>query len=551
MNERWLKRYLHRVGVVGSTYKSLRDAAINAQRARIPQMAAALSYRTIFGLLPVIVVALVGLKMFTTPEDIQSLARTVLTSTGITAIAIDEDDAAVEAAREQSRRSWMRAMGFEDLPVEHVAPDAVPPTAATPAPVVTDKATVEAESGVTPEAVQAAERASKRLDDWIQGLISRVNTISFPALGLVGIGALIYAAMGMLVEIERAFNQIFRATRGRSWSMRIVLYWTLLTLGPLALFATFYIGNRARAMTEGMVTGFSGFGGDLSAIGVVIIGYIFTVAISGAVLLLLYMAVPNTKVAFRSAAIGAVVAAVAWEASKWGFAQYIDYTRGKSYVRLYGSMALIPLFLLWVYVTWLVVLWGLQIAFHLQFGRKADPATMLLDTSTGITEPSSAIDLLAALANRFKSGKPANSRDLAMEVGIAEGAASSLLVRFAEAGFVHRVAASKREAVVTENGNGLRTPDKSTRHAPPPPSAYVLARPPETIALRDVLTAAFPATTAPSPAEGSEEKPRQKDDASLTTQLRNAQVQAVGEKTLANAQAEANGRPNKTRPVTL
>lgn len=498
MNTRFFQRILPRFdnGSFTVTYRSLREAAMLGQRARLPQMAAALSYRTIFGLLPVVIVALVGLKVFTAPADMERLVKTVLDRAGISAIAV------------------------EDSADSFVGPVLPGHTQAGP-----------------PSAPAADSTGGRRLDQWINQLITRVNSVSFATIGVIGMVALIYAALAMLVEIERAFNQVYRAPRGRSWSRRVVLYWTLLTLGPLALFATFYIGIRARALTEHLIASLPGASGEFSAIGVVILGYITTVAISGAVLLLLYMAVPNARVAFRPALSGAVLAAIGWEAGKWGFAQYIEFTRGESYVRLYGSVALIPLFMLWVYLTWVVVLMGLQVAFHLQFRNRPDPTTVILDSGRSITEPAAALGVMEAMARRFARGKPSTTGDIAADVAAAEPVVALLLERLARAGLVHAVA----EAA---GGSGPEapvpiTPDRDSAHDASINRRlrYTLARPPESIALRSVLESAFDAPLLrrePDESSGHDRggpRPESRDVAAL---LRQAQLDAVGDRTLAS-----------------
>ncbi|HWQ28598.1 MAG TPA: YhjD/YihY/BrkB family envelope integrity protein, partial [Dehalococcoidia bacterium] len=141
---------------------------------------------------------------------------------------------------------------------------------------------------------------------------------------------------------------------GRSWARRITQYWTLLTLGTILLFTTFYVGEKFKswAADVGESTGLMGRG----PVALAVIGYSVTVVISTLLLLLAYLTVPNTKVRWRPALVGAFVAAVLWEAGKWGFTQYLRYSA--AYERIYGSIALIPLFLLWVYLTWLIVLLG-------------------------------------------------------------------------------------------------------------------------------------------------------------------------------------------------
>src|SRR5262249_6220086 len=160
------------------------------------------------------------------------------------------------------------------------------------------------------------------------------------------------------------FNQIYRVPLGRSWARRIVNYWSLLTLGALGLGTSFvmteWISRKIAYITENVVHG------ESSTILLGLVGYLLTVTVSTVMFLLVYTVVPNTRVKVGPALSGAAVAAVVWEASKWAFTQYLKFSTG--YAKLYGSIALIPLFLLWVYVTWCIVLFGLNVAYYLQHG---------------------------------------------------------------------------------------------------------------------------------------------------------------------------------------
>ena len=101
----------------------------------------------------------------------------------------------------------------------------------------------------------------------------------------------------------------------------------------------------------------------------------FRAGIAGFVLLLLaYKLMPNTHVRFRPAAWGAAVAAILWALSRWGFGLYVG--KALPYMKLYGALGLIPLFLFWLYLTWLIVLFGMELAYTLQAmkGRDVRPA---------------------------------------------------------------------------------------------------------------------------------------------------------------------------------
>lgn len=525
---------------LAATYRTLFEAASQAQRARVPQMAAALTYRTIFGLLPVLIVGLVTVRLLAEKDDIERLIRNLLDTTGISAIVVESDS----------------PTDLRHLPSDQHGPPApieVPSQAGNRTP----DAPIDQETGESVEATAVAQqRTTQRLDEWVQDILARVEDISFATLGLIGLGALIYAAIGMLVEIERAFNQIYRVPTGRSWSRRLLLYWTMLTLGPLGLVATFYVGSQFRSLADKVITeNLAGMSTGLSAVSVVALGYLSTLTISAGVLTLLYIAVPNARVRFWPAIMGAILAAIAWEAAKWGLTYYIDYTRGRSYVNLYGSVALFPLFLLWVYFTWVIVLVGLQLAFQLQYRNRPDPASLLADTRSTLTDPAAAIGVLAQLGRSFIAGKARSARQLAPATGMPEPVVAVMLRQLQEHGFVHRVANGNAGQPSTANAD----PDADTPRPRPTVFTpdqidalsgdelielanlkYTLARPPGLIRLADVLDCVH-AMTPNARLKGLTPGDGTKDDRELETavgailsDVRTSERRALGERTLAD-----------------
>jgi YihY family inner membrane protein len=378
MSFQWVGRVLHhRPGAV----KLLRDATVEAQRSRLPQMAAALSYRTIFGLIPVMVVALIALKFFTTESDLTAAINKAMQYSGLSQIAVS------------------------DAPM-----------------------------GPFPEGEgpSAPLESSQRLDLWIQQLVARVSGFNFQAVGLIGVIALIYAAISMLVEVERAFNQIYCIPIGRSWLRRVVNYWFLLTVGTGALFSTFWIGQRFTGSVEAWAT--TNGGGRFI---LWLVGYLSTTAISTLLFILMYLVIPNTRVKVGPAAVGAFIAALAWEAGKWAFTEYLHNSTG--YAKLYGSIALVPLFMLWVYVTWCIVLFGLNIAYFLEYGHRANVAKPVEAINPEVVEPGGAVALAVALARQFEKGEPSDPRSLGTRCGMQESIAVQVLDRMIHEGLAVKV----------------------------------------------------------------------------------------------------------------
>lgn len=173
-------------------------------------------------------------------------------------------------------------------------------------------------------------------------------TANAAKLTAVGVAVLAVTAIMLLVTIDHAFNQIWRVPRPRTPVQRIFIYWALLTVGPVLLGASLSLTSWLVSVSLGLVSDIPGAGiGLLRTIPVVLIWFAFA---------LLYLTMPNRRILVKDAAFGGLLAALAFEAMKRGFAIYI--TQFPTYKLVYGAFASVPIFLLWIYLSWLVVLSG-------------------------------------------------------------------------------------------------------------------------------------------------------------------------------------------------
>lgn len=451
----------HAHDALDPTVRMLRDAAADAQRSRIPQMAAALSYRTVFGMIPILAVGLWVLHRMVTEEQLRSLIASALGVLGLDRFSLSAPP----------------------TDTEFVGP--VMPTPDT----------------------------ARSVDEYVTALVLSLNKVNFTAIGVVGVILLGYAAVSMIVEIERAFNQIFKVPRGRSWSRRFPNYVTLLVCAPLGVVLTFYLGQRldawSRGLAENPTYSFLASAGLTAAI-------LGQFAVSAAVLLVMYTVIPNTRVRFWAALAGAVVGAVLFEGLKFGFFQYVRLTAGASYTRLYGSLALIPLFLLWVYLTWNIVLFGLQFTYQLQYARLKKAAVPLPEFGPMVVEPAAGLLVMGSAARGFASGAPQTVRSLAGQTGLNEGVVTLVVQRMTDRGLLHLV---QHDA------------DRSEE------AWYALSRPPGAVRVAELLEIGFEL------AGGSEAN-------ETVRRLRRAQVEAAGDETLADsAGLRPDGAPKDVREI--
>ncbi len=198
------------------------------------------------------------------------------------------------------------------------------------------------------------------LDNWfVQMLMPKAiaNTImgnltqfASKATGLSAVGgvALLFTSAALIGTIERAFNQIWRVRQPRPLVQRVLVYWALVTLGPLAIGISLTITSQLFTATNGLTDGLP------------VLGALFYTAVSVALITaayaLLYMTVPNRTVDWRDAAWGGLLAALAFEVAKRVFAIFIR--QFPTYAIIYGALAALPLFLLWLYLSWMITLVG-------------------------------------------------------------------------------------------------------------------------------------------------------------------------------------------------
>ncbi|KND59294.1 Ribonuclease BN [Candidatus Burkholderia verschuerenii] len=223
-----------------------------------------------------------------------------------------------------------------------------------------------------------------------------LNQFAAKAKGLTTVGMIILfvTAVMTMMTVESAFNVIWRVKKARPIAQRVLVYWAIITLGPMlfgvSLSISSYLFARSVAfagshnllppMAEWFLTGVS----------LPITAFGFT---------MIYVYMPNCKVEWRDALVGGLVAAVAFELCKRGFGFYIR--RIPTYTAVYGAFAAAPVFLLWVYLCWIIALIGAMVTSALpairigQYHRRAFPGSDLLDT----------LEILARLVESREAGR--------------------------------------------------------------------------------------------------------------------------------------------------
>lgn len=171
-------------------------------------------------------------------------------------------------------------------------------------------------------------------------------------LGTAGLVVLVLTALALMLTIDRALNAIWRVRRPRPLAQRVLVYWAALTLGPLLLGVSLSLTSWAVTASRGLVTSLPG--------GVSLLLDTLEFVLMSAGMAGLYHFVPNTHVRWRHAIAGGMFVAIGLEVAKRVLAWYVGSM--PTYSAVYGAFAAVPIFLLWIYVAWLIVLWGAVIA---------------------------------------------------------------------------------------------------------------------------------------------------------------------------------------------
>ena len=177
-----------------------------------------------------------------------------------------------------------------------------------------------------------------------------MNQFSTKAKGLTAIGIVFLGitAISTMLTVDRVFNQIWHVRRERGLISKVVLYWAVISLAPMVVGLSISVSTSVIGQT---MEGLGDVGGDVFPF-LTVLPMFFTVL----AFTILYQIIPNRAVHWTDALVGGALAAGLFEVSKRAFAAYI--THFPSYTALYGALAAFPLFLLWIYCSWIIVLLG-------------------------------------------------------------------------------------------------------------------------------------------------------------------------------------------------
>lgn len=272
-------------------------------------------------------------------------------------------------------------------------------------------------------------------------------------LGTVSLAVLIFTGIALLNTIESALNTVWRVTSNLGVVSKIISFWAVITLGPLLIAVSFYWYTKVSTQAEVELFYNQQFTNLLDVV--------IPIASIWAALTLLFYKLPAARVMLRDAALGAFVAAVLFELMKRAFAYYVSIST--AYSTFYGALVTIPLFLFWVYLIWVVILFGAEISY--QAGSiKVLHGLRKYASELGEVGAVLGLRILYAIGRRFVVGEaPPSESEIAIETGSDPVLVRTCLGILSEAGMITTV-----------------DPDKHTRS---------LSLSPEKISVGDVVNA--------------------------------------------------------------
>ena len=403
----WLRRLSTRpVQELNRWERALRfaaDLAVHCVRElrhdRATHMAAGLAFHTLFSLLPMIVLAMVLLHAFVGEAERQQFERTVV--------------------------SFL----LPETGIETTTPDAE-----------------------TPQTRRELNQARQMLAERIHDMMESLRDINLGGIGLVGLLVFVYGATALLSTIEESFNYILGVSRGRPMYIRLPLYYTVITLAPIVLIVAQVLQIRILD-TLRAAEWINWVVGPIAAV-------LTPLLATWLILFVMYVLLPNTTVPIRAATVGSFVAALVGVIAHAGFQLYVVRTAIHTF---YGALALLPLFLFWLYLIWLIILFGLELTHTLSAMRGRHFKHKLAHPSEEpIIDPVWIVPLAARIADAFAEGRSCRVEDLAQALDLDPRAIRRMLKTLETNELAHRV----------QEPGGDR---------------YYLSRPPDRITVRHLL----------------------------------------------------------------
>jgi len=252
-------------------------------------------------------------------------------------------------------------------------------------------------------------------------VIGFIDNIRVGVLGAVGLGLLIYTVTALLQKIEVSFNYVWRVKRARPLAQRFSQYLSVLTIGPVLVFAA--IGITASFMASTVVQALLAIEpfGTLIGIAGRLLPYLLVIAAFA----FIYILMPNTRVRLRSAMAGALVAGVLWQTLGWGFATFVSAST--HYTAIYAGFAIVVVSMIWLYLNWLIVLIGASLAYYYQYPGQLASRRREARLSARVTEKLTLLLVALIGLHYYRGESPWTTETLAARLAVPVSSVDTVL----------------------------------------------------------------------------------------------------------------------------
>jgi membrane protein len=267
-------------------------------------------------------------------------------------------------------------------------------------------------------------------NDLIPKIIEYVNNTNVKALGYIGLAFILYTTISMIGQIEDSFNEIWQVERSRTLVRKFSDYLSLLILGPLLLAITLGLSTTlsSHAFTQKLLE----IGLFAGAMKLFLLSLPWLSSI--VVIFLVYIIIPNTNVKMSTALFAGLVSGIAWQSTQIGF---IAFQVGvANYNAIYGTFASVPIFMIWIFISWVIVLYGALLNFACQHVDDFQPIDFKEELNFGAQEKISLAVLIEVCREFEKDGSKSIALDIGRKIKLPVSLVESSLRHLAQMGSV-------------------------------------------------------------------------------------------------------------------
>ena len=274
-------------------------------------------------------------------------------------------------------------------------------------------------------------------EEVVDAVFTYISNTSMAKLGTFGVIFLILTVLSLLNSIEKSFNYIWRVNETRSVARLFSDYLSITIFGPVLILAAISMTTtlESQAVVQYLV------GMDVIGNIILILFKIFPYVAMWAVFTGLYLFMPNTHISLRAALLGGAFGGILWQLLQWGYITFqVGVTRNNA---IYGTMAALPVFMLWIYISWVIVLLGLEVTFAIQNFRTIRQEFRGDKLSADGRESAALAILLTAAATFVNGEKPLTVEDFSLRLNLSHRFTQKSLSFLIQCGFLSEVAQGK------------------------------------------------------------------------------------------------------------